>query len=71
MKKILAIAVAVVVASCLVKTYSDDRLNELDELDNRIKELKITSDNIEKEIEKALKPSELQLEWLRKGHLAG
>jgi len=64
MKKILAIAV--VVASCLVKTYSYDRLNELDELDNRLKELKITSDNIEKE----LKSSELQLEWLRKGHLA-
>jgi len=58
--KIFLIAVAVVVASCLIKTYSDDRLN------NRIRELKITEANIEKEI----KLLELQLEWLEKGHLA-
>jgi len=60
MKKVLAIAVAVVVvveaAACIMKTYND----------NRLKELKITEANIEKEI----KLLELQLEWLEKGDLA-
>jgi len=52
----LAVVVAVEVASCLMKTYNDNRFKELEAFNAEMK--------------KEIKLQELQLEWLRKGHLA-